>query len=170
MLLHQRCPLIREKTVFFISLIFIDGVLLLQLVLLPFALAIFTNAAAIRNLFDILLLPSNLYRVLFYYLYVTWYHHRLLQHSKVSFHSNLSSQKKFTIFVNFNFSKKITISRKILNARWLYLDCVRHFQARPHKAKFFEENQLLVLLLLRKSFLLSIYTEQADNTTEIKIK
>ena len=39
--------------------------------------------------------------------------------------------------------KKITISRKILNTRRLYLDCIRHFQARPHKAKFFEENLLV---------------------------
>ena len=36
--------------------------------------------------------------------------------------------------------RKITLSLTILNTRQLYLDCIYHFEARPPKAKFFEEN------------------------------
>ena len=48
--------------------------------------------------------------------------------------------KKIYDICKFQLFKKITISYKILNTRRLYLDCIRHFQARTQKAKFFEEN------------------------------
>ena len=37
-------------------------------------------------------------------------------------------KKKFAIFINFKFSKKITIFHNILNIRRLCVDCIRHFQ------------------------------------------
>ena len=48
--------------------------------------------------------------------------------------------KKIYDICKFQLLKKNKISRKVLKTRRLYLDCIRHFQARPHKAKFFEEN------------------------------
>ena len=55
---------------------------------------------------------------------------------------NLSSQKTIYDICKFQLFKEITISHKILNTRQLYLDCIHHFQARPHRAKFFEEKYL----------------------------
>ena len=46
--------------------------------------------------------------------------------------------KKNYDICKFQLFKKITISHKILNASGLYLDCIRPFQERPHKAKFSE--------------------------------
>ena len=48
--------------------------------------------------------------------------------------------KKIYDICKFQLFKKITVSRKILNTRRLYLDCICNFQAQLHKAKFFEEN------------------------------
>ena len=36
------------------------------------------------------------------------------------------------------FQKHYDILLIFLKTRLLYLDCIRHFQAQPHKAKFFE--------------------------------
>ena len=45
--------------------------------------------------------------------------------------------RKFYDICKFQLFEKMTISRKVLNTGWLYLDCICHFQARPHKAKSF---------------------------------
>ena len=48
--------------------------------------------------------------------------------------------RKFQIF------KKITIFRNISKFRRLCLDCIRHFNARPHKATFFLAASLTLVL------------------------
>ena len=57
------------------------------------------------------------------------------------------AKKKYDI-CKLQLFKKIVISRKILNTRWLYLGCIRHFQVRPRLvfSQFFDLRENLRML------------------------